>query len=68
MTIPALEDREALQEHFPYWELLREMARQYVAACADPAQKNRRDLWRRHNSLKPTRPLIYVRAFAWKEM
>ena len=49
-------------------ELLRELARQYVAACADPAQKIRRDLWRRHNSLKPTRPLIYVRAFAWKEM
>jgi hypothetical protein len=28
----------------------------------------RRDLWRRHNSLQPVRPPIYVRAFAWHEM
>ena len=31
-------------------------------------QEVRRDLWRQHNSLKKTRPLIYVRAFAWGEM
>ncbi|HQI49060.1 MAG TPA: transketolase [bacterium] len=30
MTIPALDDREALQEHFPYWELLREMVDQCI--------------------------------------
>ena len=28
----------------------------------------RRDAWRKHNSLKRTRTLIYVRAFAWQEM
>lgn len=48
--------------------ILRDLARRYVEICANPAQKIRRDLWRKHNSLKDTIPLIYVRAFAWPEM
>jgi hypothetical protein len=48
--------------------LLRELAQRYVEICSDPEQDRRRDLWRRHNSLKETQPLIYVRAFAWNEM
>lgn len=48
--------------------ILRELAARYAELCADPVQEERRRLWRRHNSLKPTRPLIYVRAFAWNEM
>jgi hypothetical protein len=48
--------------------LLRDLAKAYADAARDPRQNERRDLWRRHNSLKPTRPLIYVRAFAWHEM
>jgi len=48
--------------------LLRELARRYVEVCNAPEQKTRRELWRRHNSLKPGPPLIYVRAFAWHEM
>ena len=56
--MPTLNDRE----------ILRDLARQYRDLCADPVQDARRDLWRRHNSLKWTRPLIYVRAFAWSEM
>lgn len=48
--------------------ILRDLARQYAEICAEPVQDERRALWRRHNSLKNTRPLIYVRAFAWKEM
>jgi hypothetical protein len=48
--------------------ILRDLARRYVEVCARPAQTERRALWRRHNSLKDTRPLIYVRAFAWGEM
>ena len=44
------------------------MAKRYVEVCARPIQTERRCLWRRHNSLKDTRPLIYVRAFAWREM
>ena len=49
-------------------EILRELAKQYKDICADPVQEERRALWRKHNSLKGTRPLIYVRAFAWHEM
>ncbi len=48
--------------------ILRELAKAYADICRDPEQNRRRDLWRRHNSLKATRPLIYVRAFAWDEM
>ena len=48
--------------------LLRALAERYMAVCADPVQNQRRDLWRRHNSLERTRPLIYMRAFAWHEI
>ncbi|MEI6219505.1 MAG: hypothetical protein WCP86_11450 [bacterium] len=48
--------------------ILRDLARQYLEICGNPIQDERRRLWRRHNSLKQTRPLIYVRAFAWHEM
>jgi hypothetical protein len=48
--------------------LLRDLAREYVAACQAPDQTELRALWRQHNSLQPTRPLIYVRACAWEEM
>lgn len=49
-------------------EILRDLAKRYRDLCADSVQAERRDLWRRHNSLQRTRPLIYVRAFAWQEM
>jgi len=49
-------------------EVLRRLASRYRDVCDSPVQVERRDLWRRHNSLKPTRPLIYTRAFAWSEM
>ena len=48
--------------------ILRDLARRYMEVCSKPEIDARRDLWRRHNSLKWTRPLIYVRAFAWKEL
>lgn len=48
--------------------ILRDLATRYMAVCSDRVQGERRSLWRQHNSLKKTRPLIYVRAFAWKEM
>ena len=44
--------------------VLRELARRYAEVCAKPIQDERRDLWRRHNSLERTRPLVYVRWFA----
>jgi hypothetical protein len=48
--------------------ILRDLAVRYLEICRDPIMKERRNLWRRHNSLKRTTPLIYVRAFAWQEM
>ena len=48
--------------------LLRDLAARYVEVCAEPVQDERRALWRQHNSLVRTRPLIYVRAYAWSEM
>lgn len=36
--------------------------------AADPIQAERRELWRRRNSLKETRPLIYARRFAFQEL
>ncbi len=48
--------------------ILRELASRYRDQCSDPVQDERRDLWRRHNSLHATRPLIYTRAYAWEEM
>jgi len=48
--------------------ILRDLARRYMAVCQEPIQAERRRLWRRQNSLKGDRPLIYARAFAWAEM
>ncbi|MBM3188634.1 MAG: hypothetical protein FJZ90_07930 [Chloroflexi bacterium] len=48
--------------------ILRDLARAYLEICHDPGQQARRDLWRRHNGMRPTPPPIYVRAFAWQEM
>ena len=48
--------------------ILRDLAKQYLEVCEAPVQKERRRLWRQQNSLKHTRPLIYIRAFAWTEM
>ena len=44
--------------------ILRELAKQYADVAAKPVQAERRGLWRRHNSLERTRPLIYVRWLA----
>lgn len=49
-------------------KILRELAKRYVEICNKDIQEERRDLWRKHNSLIRTRPLIYVRAFAWSEV
>ncbi|MBN1555269.1 MAG: hypothetical protein JXA11_11030 [Phycisphaerae bacterium] len=49
--------------------VLRDLAKRYVEVAADPIQNQRRDLWRRHNRLKPTRPLLYLRGGeAWNEV
>ena len=49
-------------------QIVRELAKQYAEIATKPIQDERRGLWRRHNSLERTRPLIYVRWLAaWQE-
>lgn len=49
-------------------QVLRELARRYADVAHKPVQDERRDLWRKHNSLVRTRPPIYVRWLAaWHE-
>lgn len=43
--------------------VVRELAKRYVELCNAEVQRERRDLWRKHNSLVRTRPLIYVRGW-----
>ena len=38
--------------------ILRDLARRVADIAAKPVQQERRGLWRRHNSLQPTRPLV----------
>ena len=40
--------------------LLRDLAKQYAEIAAKPIQEERRDLWRKHLSLKKTRPPVLI--------
>jgi hypothetical protein len=48
--------------------LLRRLSEEYRTVTEKDVQEERRDLWRRQNSLQGDRPLIYARAFAWLEL
>ena len=45
--------------------VLRDLAKQYRDLTLDPLQQARRELWRKHNSLKPQRPLILATYGMW---
>jgi len=48
--------------------ILRDLAKKYLDICNKDIQNERRELWRKHNSLERTRPLIYMRWLAaWHE-
>ena len=52
-------------------QLLRELVKRYRDCCERPGQDELRGLWRRHNALKPTRPLVTVMGGgnrAWSQM
>jgi len=49
-------------------DILRPLVETYQEICQRPVMNERRDLWRRHNSMERTRPLIYIRAFAFREL
>jgi len=48
--------------------MLRELAHRYLDVAQQPIQGQRRALWRAQNSLEPTLPPIYVRAYAAAEI
>ena len=48
-------------------DLVRSLAKSYMEVATADIQERRRKLWRNHNSFEFSRPLIYVRAFAWME-
>jgi hypothetical protein len=49
--------------------ILRELAKRYAQAAAKPVHDQRRDLWRRHNGLVATRPLVICTGlFFWHEL
>lgn len=49
-------------------QIIRELAKEFMEIAGKPVQNERRDLWRNHNSFRRTRPLIYIRAFAFDEI
>ena len=51
--------------------ILRDLAKRYLEVCADPRQNELRELWRRHNSLQRTRPLVILKGVGdnfWQEV
>jgi len=49
--------------------VLRSLAKQVAGIAALPIREERRELWKKHNSLKPTRPMILVfPEGAWQEL
>lgn len=49
--------------------ILRELARQVAAIAAQPIQAERVRLWKEHNALKPTRPVVLAQPEgAWTEL
>ena len=50
-------------------KLLRDLAKQVAQAAALPVMDERRELWKRHNSLRPARPMILVfPEGSWREL
>jgi len=41
-------------------QILRDLAKRVADAAADPIQEERRNLWKKHNSLQDARPLIFI--------
>lgn len=45
--------------------VIRDLVKQYLDVAEQSVQNERRELWRRHNSLKPTRPPVLVMIGFW---
>ncbi len=48
--------------------VLRELAVRYAEIAADPANRERREQWRRLNDMESSRPLVWMNEICWNEM
>ena len=48
--------------------VIRELAKQVAEIAALPIQEEKRELWRKHNGLKPERPMVMIDQVCWNEM
>ncbi len=49
-------------------DILRGLAEKKVAIGSLPVQKEKADLWRKLNDLKPVRPMVWINEICWNEM
>lgn len=49
-------------------QILRDLANEYAGFASLPEQKVKREMWIRHNSLLPERPLVLVDQLPWNEL
>lgn len=59
VTAAPLLDNDALTMTRDERDLLRSLAGRVAELAARPLEQQKRDLWRRHNALQPTRPVIF---------
>ena len=48
--------------------IIRELATRLAEIATLPVQEEKRRLWRKHNGLKPERPMVMVDQVCWNEM
>ena len=48
--------------------ILRRLAEQVAAIAADPANRQRAELWRRLNDRDAVRPMVWINEIPWHEM
>jgi len=49
-------------------KLLRELAKQFAEAAALDAQREKIGMWKRHNALRPGRPMVMIDQLPWNEL
>ncbi len=52
----------------PDLQILRALVASYAEAAALPQHREKAELWRRLNGLKPTRPLVWINEIPWREL
>jgi hypothetical protein len=48
--------------------ILRELGKQYAEIASDPRHTKNMENWKKHNSLKPVKPMVYIDKIPWHEL